>query len=69
MNPKAKSARASVNWIGPALAHSTPGALHRELGIKPSKKIPVARLDVAAASQNPLLQKRARLALTLRKFH
>ncbi len=53
-------------WVGKAFgAH--PGALHRELGIAPGSKIPVAKLKKAAASDGKL-GARARLALTARSF-
>lgn len=54
------------NWIASAIKH--PGALHRTLGVKQGKKIPVNRLR-AAAKGNSVTAKRARLALTLRSFH
>jgi hypothetical protein len=44
------------------------GALHRQLGIPAGEKIPLARLRRAAKAPG-LLGKRARLALTMRKFH
>lgn len=53
-------------WIGSAIGK--PGALHAELGIPKGKKIPVAKLNAAAHAPGKE-GKRARLALTLRKFH
>ena len=52
-------------WIQKAIKH--PGALHKQLGVPKGKKIPVSRLRKAAKSKGTL-GKRARLALTLRKF-
>lgn len=52
-------------WIQKAISH--PGALHRQLDIPEGKKIPVSQLR-AAAKKKGTLGKRARLALTLRKF-
>lgn len=54
-------------WIKGAIKH--PGALHRELGVKQGEKIPKARIEKAAHSDNPKLAKRARLAETLEKMH
>jgi hypothetical protein len=48
--------------------HLKKGALHRELGIPLGKKIPVNMIK-KAAKQKGKLGKRARFALTLRKFH
>lgn len=44
------------------------GALHRDLGIKKGKKIPLARERAAAHSKNPKLRKRAQFALNARKW-
>lgn len=43
------------------------GALHRQLGVSPSKKIPAAKLR-AAAKKPGKLGRRARMAITLRKL-
>lgn len=45
--------------------HMKKGALHKELHIPESKKIPAKRLDKAIKSSNPTLVRRARLARTL----
>lgn len=58
---------AKHNWISGAIKH--PGALHRQLGVAPGKKIPLARLRSAANSDNETLARRARLAMTLRKMN
>lgn len=54
-----------ANWIGGAI--KKPGALHRELGVPQSQKIPPYLLRQAAKSGGKLGQ-RARLAETLSKF-
>jgi hypothetical protein len=54
------------NWIKGAIKH--PGALHRQLGVPEGKKIPAAKLEAAAHSDNPLLRKRAALAKTLKRL-
>lgn len=45
--------------------HMKKGALHKEMGIKPGKKIPEKKLE-AAAKKPGKLGKRARLAETLK---
>ena len=55
----------SDNWIAGACMKK--GALHRQLGIAPRKKIPAKTLS-AAAKKGGVLGKRARLAQTLRKL-
>jgi hypothetical protein len=45
-----------------------PGALHRELHVKPGEKIPARKLAKAAHSKNPKLRRRATLARTFKKF-
>lgn len=57
---------AKKKWIKEAIKH--PGKLHRELGVKPGKKIPSAKLNKAAHSKNPTLKKEAVLAKTLKGF-
>lgn len=54
------------HWIAGAIKH--PGALHKALGVPAGQKIPRAKLTKAAASDNPTLARRARLAQTLRGF-
>jgi hypothetical protein len=56
---------AKKHWIAGAIKH--PGALHKELGVSPGKKIPRAKL-AKAAKRGGKLGKRARLAETLSKF-
>lgn len=50
------------NWIKSAIKH--PGALHRQLHVKPGQKIPRVKL-LKAAKQGGVLGRRARLAMTL----
>jgi len=45
-----------------------PGALRRELHVKPGEKIPARKLAKAAHSKNPKLRRRAALARTFKKF-
>jgi hypothetical protein len=54
------------NWIKGAIKH--PGALHRELGVPPSKPIPGKKL-AAAAEKSGKIGQRARLAETLKGMH
>lgn len=49
--------------------HMKKNALHKELGVKPGKKIPEAKLEKAEHSKNPKLRKRAVLAETLKGLH
>lgn len=60
---KMKARKHGKNWIAGAI--EKPGALHRELGVKPSGKIPAKAL-VKAAKKGGLMGKRARLAQTLK---
>jgi len=53
-------------WIQGAIKH--PGALHKELGVPQSKKIPVKKLE-AAAKKPGIEGRRARLAETLKGMH
>lgn len=53
-------------WIAGAI--KKPGALHREMGIAPGKKIPEKKLEKAARAGGKLGE-RARLAETLKGFH
>lgn len=52
-------------WIAGAIKHK--GALHKQLGIPSSQKIPHSTLQAAAAKPG-LLGQRARLAITLSKM-
>ena len=45
------------------------GKLHEALGVSKDKKIPEAKLEKAAHSNNPALRKRAQFALNARKWH
>lgn len=58
-------AKKSKNFIQGAIKH--PGALRAELGAKPGKPIPKAKLEKAAKAPGTL-GKRARLAETLGKL-
>ncbi len=58
--------RAKKNWIAGATKNK--GALHRALGVPQGEKIPAAKLDKAAHSDNPTMRKRASLAKTLKKL-
>lgn len=64
-------------WIQAAMAHRTPGALHRQLGVPLGEVLPLPLLRDAAAHPERYrktkparrrLARRARLALTLRSF-
>lgn len=57
--------RAKKNWIAGAIGKK--GALRKELGAKPGKPIPAAKL-AAAAKKPGITGKRARLAETLKGF-
>jgi hypothetical protein len=57
--------RAKKNWIAGAIGKK--GALRKELGAKPGKPIPAAKL-AAAAKKPGVIGKRARLAETLKGF-
>lgn len=52
-------------WIAGAIKH--PGALRKSLRAKKGKRIPAGRLS-RAAKAGGTLGRRARLAMTLRKF-
>lgn len=56
------------DWIKSAI--KKPGALRKTLGIKKGKDIPVSKLKKAAKGEgvSPKTEKRAELALTLRKM-
>ena len=53
-------------WVKGAIKH--PGSLHKQLGVKPTRKIPAKKLNLAA-KKGGLVGKRARLAKTLKGFH
>lgn len=59
--------RPKERWIQGALKRHKRGALHRQLGIPPRQRIPIAVLRRAAKAKG-LLGRRARLALTLRRI-
>ncbi len=63
MGMKKKSKK---NWIKGAIKN--PGALHRELGIKPGAKIPVETLKRLANGKDKQKARQAKLALTLRNL-
>lgn len=46
--------------------HMKKGALHRDLGVPQSQKIPAKKLKKAEHSKNPTVRKRAVLAETLK---
>ena len=62
-----KRARGGGNWIKGAIKR--PGALHRALHVPEGQKIPAAKLQKAAHSDNPRLRQEANLAKTLKKMH
>jgi hypothetical protein len=55
-------------WIQGAINPKNKGALHRSLHVPAGQKIPSGKLRAAAHSKNPLMAKRANLAMTLSKF-
>jgi hypothetical protein len=57
---------AKGGWMKSAVKN--PGALHRQLGVPQGQKIPAAKIEKAAHSDNPTLRKRANLAKTFAKF-
>lgn len=59
---------AKEKWIQKAI--KKPGALRKTMGAKKGKDIPVSKLEKAAAGKgvSPKTEKRAELALTLRKM-
>lgn len=57
---------AKEKWIQKAIEH--PGALHKQLGVKPGKKISTGKLK-AAEKKGGLIAKRAHLAETLKGLH
>lgn len=54
------------HWI--QAMHMKKGALHKELGVKQGKKIPVGKLN-AASKKKGVEGKRARLAKILKGLH
>ena len=52
-------------WIQKAIKKENKGALRKELGAKPGKPIPAAKLEAAAKKPGKLGQ-RARFAMTLK---
>lgn len=59
---------AKDNWIKGAIKPENKGALHKELGVPEGKKIPEKKLIKAEHSKNPILAKRANLAVTLKSL-
>lgn len=61
---------ASRKWIGEATEHSRPGALHRQLGIDPSERIPstllaaIHRAPVGTTIRNPTETGKTRIGVT-----
>ena len=55
---------AGKKWIAGAVKH--PGALHAQLGVPQGQTIPLAKVQVAAHSRNPVLRERAQFALNVR---
>ncbi len=54
-----------INWIKGAV--KKPGALHRDLGVKPGQPIPEGEVKAAAKGSGKTAQ-RARFALTMAKI-
>jgi hypothetical protein len=61
-------AETKEKWIQNAINPKHKGALHKELGVKPGKKIPAKKLAKAEKSKNPRIRKQADLAETLKKL-
>ena len=57
---------ANRRWIQGAIKH--PGALRKAAHVKKGKKIPLSKLRKLAKKKG-ITGRRARLAMTLRKFH
>lgn len=53
-------------WIQKAI--KKPGALRKSLKVPAGKDIPQKKLEKAAESKNPMMRKRANLAMTLKKM-
>lgn len=62
---KKSSKKKNKKWIQGAVKR--PGQLHRDLGVKKGKKIPVSKVR-AAAKGNSKTAQRARFALNMRKI-
>jgi hypothetical protein len=60
----AKKAGGNPIHINPA----NKGKLHRELGVKPGKKIPVAKMEAAKKGASPAERKRIQFAENARKW-
>lgn len=58
--------RPNKYWVSKAFSKNK-GALHRDLGVAPGKPIPASK-ERAAAKRGGVVGRRARLALTARKF-
>ena len=59
--------RMAEKWI--QKMHMKKGALHKDLGVKPGKKIPESKLKKAEHSKDPKTARRARLAETLKHMN
>lgn len=63
------------NWIKDAI--KKPGALHKELGVKPGQKIPAKKMEKAEKkaekkakkTDNTKMERQLSLAKTLKKMH
>lgn len=62
-----KTVKKDEKFIQKAIKH--PGALHKELKVPMSEKIPPKKLEKAAKSPDKKLAARARLAETLKKLN
>lgn len=49
--------------------HLKKNALHKDLGVKPGKKLTMKELQAAKQSKDPLVRKRATFALNARKWN
>lgn len=58
----------SEKWAQKAFSKN-PGKLHRRLHVPEGEKIPAAKLEKAAHSEDPSLRKEAALAKTAKSFH
>ncbi len=61
-----KSGGSVDKWMQRIEPNIKKGALHKEMHIPQDKKIPTKKLEKAKHSENPLLKKRATLALNYR---
>ena len=55
------------HWIQGAVKH--PGALHKALHVKEGEKIPAAKLEKAAHSENPHMRHMAHFAENMKHLH